>query len=63
MDQTISAIIGAIIFIAFTAGLAESIGSIPFFLIVGIVIVLMGFGTIEVIKKSLKNGNSNNSSD
>ena len=58
MDQSISAVIGAIIFIAFTAGLAESIGAIPFILIVGLVIVLVVINTWETIKESLANGNS-----
>lgn len=63
MDESISAIIGALIFSAFVAGLAESIGAIPFILIVSIVIVLMGIDTIEVVKKALKSKKSHRLSE
>lgn len=62
MDQAISAVIGAIVFIAFTGGLAESIGAIPFILIVTIVIGLVCFDTWEVIKGAIKPNGSNESS-
>ena len=59
MDQSISAVIGAMIFAVFTAGLAESIGAAPFIIIVIIVIGLVGVDTYEVIKEQLFSGNSN----
>lgn len=62
MDQSISAIIGAIIFILFVAGLANSIGALPFFVIVGIVILLMGIDTVELIWDQIKSGSRNHSS-
>ena len=62
MDQSISAVLGAIIFAAFTLGLAESIGAIPFIIIVIIVLVLMGISIVQVVKEGLKSGNSNQSS-
>ncbi len=62
MDQIFSAIIGGIIFAAFVAGLAESIGAIPFIIIVALVIGLMSFDVYQLIKETLKPGNSNRSS-
>ena len=59
MDQSISAVIGAIIFTAFAAGLAESIGSPPFVIIVAIVIGMMGYDTYQVIRESWGSDNSN----
>lgn len=59
MDQSISAVIGAIIFTAFVAGLAESIGATPFIIIVLIVVVAMGFCVVQVIKETWKSEKSN----
>jgi len=56
MDLVFSALIGAIIFTAFAAGLAESIGTAPFFIIVGFVIFLMGLDTYQTVKEQLKSG-------
>ena len=61
MDQSISSVIGAVIFSVFAAGLAESIGAAPFIIIVIIVIGLVGVSTYQVIKEQLFSGNSNNS--
>ena len=41
MDNLISGSIAAAIFAAFVAGLAQSIGELPFIIIVGAVIVMM----------------------
>jgi len=41
MDNLISGLIAVIIFIAFTAGLAQSIGTVPFAIIVGSVIIML----------------------
>lgn len=62
MDQSISAIIGAVIFTAFVVGLAQSIASIPFFIIVLIVVVLMGTSAFELIKEQLGWGASKEAS-
>ncbi len=58
MDGAISAIIGAIIFTAFVAGLAESIGAVSFILIVFLAVILMGIDTVQVVKSSLAGGKS-----
>lgn len=57
MDNMITSIIGSIIFIAFTAGLAESIGETPFIIIVAIVIVMMGIDVYQSIKAGLQDEN------
>ena len=62
MDEAISAVIGGIIFFAFVVGLAESIGALPFILIVALVVAAMGYGAFEVVMKWLKPGNSKKSS-
>ncbi len=41
MDNLISGLIASVIFVAFVAGLAHSIGVLPFAIIVGLVIVMM----------------------
>ena len=51
MDHAISAVIGAILFAAFVLGLAESIGSIAFFVIVFLVVGLLIADTRDVIKE------------
>lgn len=63
MDQSITTVIGAVIFGAFVIGLAESIGAIPFFVIVGIVVLLMAIDSVETIRDALKIGDSNDSSE
>ena len=50
MDESISSFIGAVIFTLFVGGLAESIASVPFWIIVLFVIGLMGLDTVEIIK-------------
>ena len=59
MDLAFSAIIGAIVFVAFTAGLAESINTPPFYVIVGLVIVLMGLDTFQTFKEQINRRKSN----
>lgn len=54
MDEIITAVIGTVIFSAFVAGLAESIGAWPFILIVAVVILLVGVDASEVIRAKLK---------
>ena len=56
MGQAFTAVVGAIIFSAFVLGLAESISAIPFFVIVGLVVVAMSYGVFEVVKEWLKPG-------
>lgn len=53
MDLAFSSIIGAIIFTAFTAGLAESINTPPFYIIVGLVIAMMLVDTYQTLKEQL----------
>ena len=62
MDQSISAVIGAVIFAWFTIGLAESIGAIPFIVIVGLVIVLMTIDVVQLVKDRWNPKDSNQSS-
>ena len=62
MDQIITSVLGGIIFAAFVAGLAESIGAIPFIIIVTLVIGLMSIDVYQLIKDTLKPGNSSQSS-
>ena len=63
MDNMISGLLGAFVFVAFVAGLAESIGEAPFIIIVGFVIILMLIDLKQSIKEGLaedkaKRGNS-----
>lgn len=51
MDQKISAVIGAVIFTAFVAGLAESIGATPFIIIVSLVVIMVGIGVVQTIRE------------
>ncbi len=62
MDQSISAVIGAIIFTAFVAGLAESIGAIPFIVIVLIAVVSMGYSVVQLVKETWGSEQSNQTS-
>lgn len=54
MDNLISGLIAAVVFIAFTAGLAESIGAIPFVFIVAIVIGMMLTDYVQSAKEGLR---------
>ena len=51
MDNMITGILSALLFIAFVAGLAESIGEMPFMIIVGIVSVMVLVDLTQSIKK------------
>lgn len=57
MDNMITSIFAAFIFIAFTAGLAESISEGPFIVIVAIVIVMMGIDVYQSIKAGFDDEN------
>ena len=57
MDNMITSVIAAAIFIAFTAGLAESIGETPFIVIVAIVIVMMVFDVYQSIREGYDENN------
>ncbi len=59
MDNLISSILAAIVFIAFVAGLAHSIGEPPFIAIVTIVIVLMSIDVVQSIKRGFEKKNGN----
>ncbi len=52
MDNMITGILSALLFIAFVAGLAESIGELPFIIIVAIVVIMMLTDLVQSIKKS-----------
>lgn len=56
MDRTITVIIGATIFSAFVLGLAESIDSVPFVVIVVFVVVLMSIDAFELIREQFRFG-------
>ena len=49
MDNMITGILSALLFIAFVAGLAESIGALPFMLIVGIVSIMVLIALVQYI--------------
>lgn len=51
MDNMISGVLSAAIFIAFTAGLADSIGALPFIIIVASVIAMVLYDLRDSVKK------------
>jgi len=51
MDNMITGILSAALFIAFVAGLAESIGELPFMIIVGIVSVMLLIDLTQSIRQ------------
>lgn len=51
MDNMISGLIAIVVFAAFVAGLAESIGAVPFIIIVAIVLAMVGFDMYQSIKE------------
>lgn len=53
MDNLISGLIASVIFIAFVAGPAESIGVVPFAIVVVIVIAMMLWDFVESAKAGL----------
>lgn len=53
MDNMIAGILSAALFIAFVAGLAESINAIPFMLIVGIVSIMVLIDLVQSIKQGV----------
>ncbi|MCZ6724130.1 MAG: hypothetical protein O6938_09400 [Gammaproteobacteria bacterium] len=58
MDNLITGLIAITVFLAFTIGLAVSIGTLPFFLIVIIVAGLVLIAFYQSVKAGLKNNNS-----
>lgn len=54
MDNLITGILAMAVFVAFTAGLAQSIGQIPFVLIVAIVIAMAGFDFWQSARQGLR---------
>ena len=56
MDNLISGLLAAVIFTAFVGGLAESIGVLPFAIIVGAVIIMMWIDFLQSAKEGLKEG-------
>ncbi|MDA0651676.1 MAG: hypothetical protein O3C49_00170 [Proteobacteria bacterium] len=58
MDNLISGSLAAIIFVAFVGGLAESIGALPFVIIVTGVVILMLIDFVQSAKNGLKTKNT-----
>lgn len=58
MDNLITGLIAITVFLAFTIGLAVSIGTLPFFLIVIIVAGLVLIAFYQSVKAGLKKNNS-----
>jgi hypothetical protein len=61
MDNMITGVLSALLFIAFVAGLAESIGALPFMLIVAIVSIMLLIDLVQSVKQgfSKSDGQSN----
>lgn len=57
MDNVITGVLSATLFIAFVAGLAESIGALPFIIIVGIVSVMMLTDLVQSFKAQVREKN------
>jgi nitrogen fixation-related uncharacterized protein len=57
MDNLITGLIAVAIFLAFVIGLAVSIGSIPFSIIIGLVSVMMLVDFYESIKEGFQQDN------
>jgi len=60
MDNSITGILSAVLFIAFVAGLAESIGALPFMLIVGVVSTMLLVDLVQSIKQSFSDNRKQN---
>ncbi len=54
MDNLITGILAIIVFVAFTLGLAESIGEVPFVIIVLIVISMAGVDLWQSTREGLR---------
>ncbi len=54
MDNLITGILAIAVFVAFTAGLAQSIGAIPFVFIVAIVIAMAGYDFWQSARHGLR---------
>lgn len=61
MDNIITGAIAVIVFMAFVLGLAESIGALPFFLIVAGVCILLCTDFFQSAKEGLQSEQQNNS--
>ena len=61
MDNLITGLIAVIIFLAFVFGLAESIGALPFFLIVLIVAIMLVTDFYQSAKEGLSGNEGDNS--
>ena len=60
MDNSITGILSAVLFIAFVAGLAESIGALPFMLIVGVVSTMLLVDLVQSIKQGFSDNRKQN---
>ncbi|MBL4756205.1 MAG: hypothetical protein JKY32_00760 [Rhizobiales bacterium] len=61
MDIVFSTIVGAVIFLTFVIGLAVSIGSLPFAIIVAFVSAMMLYDFYQTSRDALKKGPDDNS--
>lgn len=61
MDNLITGAIAVVIFLAFAGGLAESIGEVPFILIVVIVSIMLLIDFYESAKEGLQKEKNKNS--
>ena len=62
MDNLITGFIAVAIFLAFAGGLAQSIGALPFILIVTIVSIMLLIDFYQSAKEGLQKDKNNNSS-
>ena len=59
MDNLITGIVAIAVFVAFVAGLAQSIGAVPFIVIVAIVIAMAGFDFWQSARQGLREEQEN----
>lgn len=59
MDNMITGILSVGLFISFVAGLAESIGAVPFIIIVALVSIMVLVDLVQSIKQSFVEKNKN----
>ena len=57
MDNLITGLLAAVVFVAFVGGLAESIGAPPFIIIVASVVVMLLTDFVQSVKKDPKEKN------
>ncbi len=63
MDNLIAGVLSAALFAAFAVGLAESIGAVPFMIIVGIVLVFVVTDLVQSVKKGFTEKSNSGGAD